>query len=243
MQAKRFVIRQQVRRYLALLTFSLVVLGCGGGTTGTSPSDTFKLVGGTENAQQNALPRTEMSVVSGTSDQILVESETDTNGAFAMELPAGEDSLIVDIQGVRSSPLERELLGPSIVSTILRQDQTGSLSFPQTFEAQIDTSNLCEALTSDGNTLYILSDRQGEFAESCTVRLRVRSKGSTDLILKATLQSSCTDARQPVLANPDDTISIDLSPIINSGCEEAEIVVSSDEQSLSDAVFPIIKVP
>ncbi len=243
MQAKRITTTQKRQLCLALLALTLTALdGCGGGTTGTSSGDTFKLVGVAEDAQRATLPRTEMSVASGATNQILVNSETDERGTFSMQLPGEEESLVAEVGGVRSTPLSRKLLGPSIVSTTLRQDSVGALTFEETFEAQVDGGALCPSLRLDGTTLYMLSDQLGDSSQSCPVQLLIRSQGIPDARLEATLRSRCAETNQSTLANPNDTVSLDLTPLIRSGCQEAEIRISTTSGlSMVSAVFPILR--
>lgn len=228
---------------VALVASVLGGSGCGGGTTGTSPSETFKLVGITEGPQQSPLPDTSMSVLSGADDQLLIESQTDRNGDFAMELPSDEQSLIVDVQGVKSAPLERRLLGEGIVSTKLRQDGGGALSFAETFEVQIDKDALCPALIAQGDQISQHTEWNSAIDQSCPVRFLVRSRDLPISTVQVSLQSECDVSIQSRSAEPDGTLAIDVAELLNSGCERAEIIVSARGSSLLSAVFSLSLIP
>lgn len=212
---------------------------CGGGTTGTSPTDSFKLIGITENAQSNPLAETSMSVVSASNNNVLVDSQTDSNGNFSMELPADEPSLVVDVVGSRSTPLVRELLGSSIVSTKLVRDSSGFLSFSETFEAQIDRAQLCQALSADGNQLI---SNGLAVPSTCPVTFNVRSSYGNPSSIQATLRSDCEEsviARSN--ANNGGALSIDVAQVLAAGCGGIEITVSQSGSALQGAVFLVLK--
>lgn len=232
------------RACVALLAICILALvGCGGGTTGTSSGDTFKLVGITESSQRAPLPDTSMSVLSGANDQVLVESQTDRSGDFEMDLPSDEESLIVDVQGTKSAPLKRQLRGEGVVSTKLRQDSAGALSFAETFEVQIDTASLCPALIAEGNQLYQRAEWSQGPKQSCSVRFMVRSKDLPTASLEVTGKSNCDVTIQSSSAEPDGTLSVDVADLLNSGCRSAELVVSANGSALLSATFPLSLMP
>ena len=227
----------------ALVALILASSGCGGGTTGTSPGESFKFIGVTENAERAPLPDTEMSVLSGADDQVLVESQTDRSGDFAMDLPSDEESLVVDVQGTKSAPLQRQLIGESIVSTKLRQDEAGSLSFTDTLEVQVDSGSLCPALAVEGNQIYQRSEQSGGEEQSCFVRFFIRTKDLPVSTVQASVRTDCSVSIEPVRVAPDETISVDVASLLNSGCKNSEIVVSANGSSLQDAVFSLVTRP
>lgn len=231
--------RSHLVRGLATAIVCCALAACGGGTTGTSPTDSFKLIGITENSENNALPTTSMLVVSGTNDTVLVDSQTDSSGNFSMELPGDESSLIVDVQGTRSTPLTRSLLGSSIVSTKLSQDSAGALSFDETFEVQIDSSRLCEALEADRNQI---SWAGPAIPESCPVTFNVRTTGGDSSSIQATLRANCEVSIASTNADSTGTVSIDIAPALAARCGTIEITVSWVDSSLQGAVFPVFGV-
>lgn len=225
--------------WLVAAAVPLALAACGGGTTGTSPTDSFKLVGVTENSERNPIPATSMSVISGTDDSVMIDSQTDSNGNFSMELPGDESSLIVDVQGTRSTPLVRNLLGSSIVSTKLSQDSAGALTFGETFEVQIDSSRLCQALEVEGNQI---SWTGPGIPESCPVTFNVRTTGGDSSSIQATLRANCEVSIASTNADSTGTVSIDIAPALAARCGTIEITVSQVGSSLQGAVFPVFGV-
>lgn len=227
----------------ALVALLLISAGCGGGTTGTSSGETFKFVGVTENAQRAPLADIEMSVLSGVTDQVLVESLTDQNGDFAMDLPSDERTVLVDVQGSKSTPLKRQLIGESVVSTKLRQDEVGALTFIETFEAQVDVASLCSALEVEGDRIYRRSEQDGPTGESCLIRFLVRSKDLPLATVRATVRTECPVSVEPARVAADETISLNVASLLNAGCDRSEIIVSASGSSLPSAVFSVVTRP
>jgi hypothetical protein len=226
-------------RIAALVGFLLVSGGCGGGTTGTSPGESFKLLGVTESSNQAPLADTSMSVISGSDEEVLLESQTDSNGDFSMELPEREESLVVDVQGTKSALLERQLRGTSIVSTKLRQERSGALSFGETFEVQVDPTNLCPLLIVEGNHLYQQADVDQVTGPSCLVTLVIRTKEAAAANVEADVRSECDVNILPSSTASSSAIVVDVAPLLTSGCSKGEIVVSMRGSRLRAAVFPI----
>lgn len=219
-----------------LIIPALILAGCGGGTTGTSSTGGFQLVGVTEDAKRAPIASTEMNVVSGSSDVVLLESQTDSSGRFSMELPSDESSLVVDIQGTRSTPLVRALTGQSIVSTKLAEDSAGSVSFNDTFEAQVDTSRLCQALETENNQIFQNAE---PLPSECFVTLSVRAHGAPLSELRARVGSQCDVQIAAAQADGSGSITLDLAPVLSSQCGSIEIVVSRDNSTLQSATFPV----
>jgi hypothetical protein len=239
MQARGLTSIHHWRSSVAVLAGVLLIAnGCGGGTTGTSPGESFKLVGVTESSNQAPLPDTSMSVLSASDEELLLESQTDRNGDFSMELPSEEESLVVDVQGTKSAPLKRQLRGTSIVSTKLRQDQTGALSFRETFEVQIESESLCPLLIADGNTLYQRAAFDRETGGSCLVTFLVRTKDLGLENVQTEVRSQCEVTIQAGTAQSDSVV-VDVAPLLATGCSRGEILVSMKGSSLQSAVFPI----
>lgn len=225
--------------WLAALGLSVIVGGCGGGTTGTSSGDTFKLLGVTESSEQSPLTDTAMSVLSATNNEVLVESQTDQNGDFAMDLPSDEESVVVDVSGTRSAPLKRQLNGTGIVSTKLRQDNQGSIAFAETFEAQVDTARLCSVLEVQGTQLFQRADFVHSAGTRCLVPLRVRSQGISASTVQSSIRANCEVTIQSSGAQQGDTLDVDVAGFLNTGCSRVDIVLTAMGSSLSSAVFSI----
>lgn len=219
-----------------LIIAALVLGGCGGGTTGTSSTGGFQLVGVTEDVKRAPIPSTSMNVLSGSSNEVLLASQTDSTGRFSMELPSDESSLIVDIQGTRSAPLVRTLPGQTIVSTKLAQDSSGAVSFSETFEVQIDTSRLCPALETENNQLFQNTE---PIPSECPVTLLVKTNGAPMSELRGLVRSQCDVRIAEASASNSGVITLDLAPVLSSQCGSIEIVVSRVSSSLQSAVFPV----
>lgn len=225
---------------LSVMALWLLGIGCGGGTSGTSPipRESFRLVGVTEDAQRAPLREASMSVISGSNDDLLLDSETDARGSFAMELPGDEPSLVFEVGGTRSTPLKRQLLGPSIVSTKLTQNSSGGLSFEDTFEAQVDPSSLCSSLETQANEIIQNAE---PIPSTCPVILRIRSEKIPTATIQATLSADCLAS--PISASPNTSgaIVIDLAAVLGNGCSNTEIAVSATNTELPEATFPVLE--
>jgi hypothetical protein len=193
-------------------------------------------VGITEDAKRAPIASTSMSVLSETGDNLLLESQTDQNGDFTMELPNEEAGIIVDVQGTRSAPLIRKMQGASVVSTKLSQDAAGTLAFADTFEVQIDSSRLCRSLETENN--QIIQATETVDAE-CSVTLVVRSNEADYASIEATVRSACADRTIKSSATNDGDITINLAPVLTARCDRIEIVVSRVGSQLRGAVFPV----
>jgi len=221
---------------VACIVFPLLLPGCGGGTTGTSPTGGFQLVGITEDAKRAPIASTSMSVLSGTGDNLILESQTDQNGDFTMELPNEEAGIIVDVQGTRSTPLMRKLQGTSVVSTKLSQNASGALAFADTFEVQVDPSRLCRSLETENNQIV----QTTEIVDTeCPVTLVVRSSDANYASIEASVRSGCADRTVSSRASSAGDITINLAPVLTSRCDRIEIVVSRVDAPLREAVFPV----
>jgi hypothetical protein len=232
---------QITRRHAPLLcrlffVVALVLAGCGGGTTGTSSTGGFQLVGVTEDAKRAPIPLTSMNVLSGSSNEVLLASQTDSTGRFSMELPGDETSLIVDIQGTRSATLVRTLPGQSIVSTKLAQASSGAVSFSETFEVQIDTNQLCPALETENNQLFQNAE---PLPSECPVTLLVKTNGTPISALRGLVRSGCNVRIAESKVGNSGVITLDLAPVLSSQCGSIEIIVSRVNSPLQSAVFPV----
>jgi hypothetical protein len=230
------------RFFILLAALSIGSFGCGGGTTGTSSVDTFKLLGVTESAQGAPLSETSMSVLSAQDESLLVESQTDISGAFSMDLPQEEEAVIVDVNGVKSSPLKRMLSGESVVSTKLAQKRSGQLLFAESFEVQIRGAERCQAVEILNNQILINpSSVEGSDRNSCIVEFAVRATGLQMESLMGELRTDCQVETVAVAADPQGVLSIDLTEFISSGCSNGEISIAPRNSSLSSAIFKISK--
>jgi hypothetical protein len=223
-----------------VLLLSALITGCGGGTTGTSSTDEFKFAGVAKSASGQPLSSTAMTVRSAGDDAELLQSATDSSGQFAMDLPASESSVVVAVGEARSAPLVRSFNGASVLSTEMVSTSAGDLEFQGTFEVQIDSANLCSALTAFGNQLYQQAPLS---AGECVAAFSISSGESSAKNFSAAISGDCqaSNVGNP-LTDPQKgaQILIDLAPYLQAGCSRFEVVIShraSTERAASFAVY------
>lgn len=209
-----------------------------GGTTGTSPTGSFQLVGLARSATGDPIHDTDMTVRSTKGDTALAAARTDTQGRFAMILPPTTASLTVTVGEKISAPLPRFLPGSSILSTELVENEAGFLADRHTFEVQVAESLLCPALRLDGNTLY----RQEELSSgtTCLVPFTVASSTLSASRFKATISNGC-GSTPPITVQPDGsgTLAVDVGPFIRADCDSFSVVVSHDDANQPGAGFTV----
>jgi hypothetical protein len=124
---------------------------CGGGTTGTSSTDSLKFSGYAETANGQRASDLSMSVQSAATDQTLVDSGTDRRGDFSMALPSDESGFLVIVDGVGEATIVRNQSGAGTMTSKLAATSNGALMVKDLFETQIDPISLCSGLTADGD--------------------------------------------------------------------------------------------
>ncbi len=232
--------REMIRRILLVMSaISLVVSGCGGGTTGTSSTGELKLLGTGQTASGSPLTDAPMTVYSAQTDDELLASETDERGSFEMSLPATEQTLVVEVAGKKTSPLVRSYSGSSVLSTALLQESSGNIRFSTVVEARIDTTSLCSSLKADNNSLIIVKQVEGD---SCEISLDTSSQGNDDLLISGQVRSECggqeliTDSNS-ALSDGSIQLTIDLSD--TAMCLPKEVVISTDSDDVPPISIPI----
>lgn len=223
-----------------LIVGSLVAsAGCGGGTTGTSPTGAFQLVGVARSTAGTPLSDTDMTVSSANDSAPIGAARTDEQGRFGMALPATTTSLTVTINKKSSSLVPRSLSGSAILSTELVETSTDSVILRQPFEVQVNESTLCSALRLDGNILY----RHGEVPpdDSCIVPFTLASSTLSPSRFRATISDGCGVTRQTtVRADGAGALAINVAPFVIRGCESFSIVVSHDDADQPGARFSVV---
>jgi hypothetical protein len=139
------------RCFISLLIGFL--LGCGGGTTGTSSTGELKLIGEAIGANNRPAANKDMIVYSGGDlSQELGTSATDANGRFEMVLPGSESAVSVAVEGGSRLNIRRKFSGSSIVSALL---------VDETYRGQSGIDNISCALPKiEGGARY--------FSDSCS---------------------------------------------------------------------------
>ena len=213
-----------------LISLTIGIVGCGGGTTGTSSTDELRVKGYAEAASGERLGDVPMVVRSGVGDQELLASQTDQKGDFDMSLPGEEDSIVIEVGGKDSPEVRRNFSGSSVMSTVLAVDTAGAPSASETFEVQIDAASLCDSLISKGNTLYIIQEPVGQ---SCSISLATYSDQESLTPLRGEFIARCDGQPQTFatsLANQAGEIRLDVPWSRVTGCESIEIVVFPSAQ-------------
>ena len=221
-------------------SFLVIAAGCGGGTTGTSPTGSFELVGLVRSSTGAPVGDTEMIVQSSGDSEEIVTARTDSEGLFSMELSPTVASLTATVGDKTSSEIVRTLPGSSILSTELVESNSGLFVDRHSFEVQVNESALCSALRLDGNTLY----RQEELSSSssCIIPFVFASKTLSTAGFRATIVDGCGVAdKNQITVRPDKngSLSLDVSSLFASGCSAFSIVVTHDDTIQPGAQFSV----
>ena len=229
------------RETLALVCSALILLGtgCGGGTTGTSPTDTLKFSGFAEAADGTRAPQLTMTVRSATTDELLADSGTDQNGDFLMVLPSSEESLEVDVSGFNSTTVARMQRGGGTLTAKLAVAPEGFMRAEQVSEAQIESSSLCSSLTISGSGLVITGPLP---QEPCGVTVLVASQQLNLTTFSGTLRANCKGSPtvlQTAAVDAVGRVEFDLTPAFGTECSDLKIEVSSSQATGLQHVFVI----
>jgi len=219
---------------LTLITFTIA--SCGGGTTGTSSTDSVKFAGYAEQTNGDRSPFLSMTVSSGTSGEDLRNSGTNADGDFDMVLPASESSLVIDVVGVGTTTMRRLQQGPGTLSTKLAATGEGIQSELQ-FEAQVSQQNLCSSLVASGDELTVVAD---EDQVPCPATITIASKELTLGNFEGAVVARCAGANSTLTtawANDGGNVTLDLSAALTAGCSEIQIVVSHPQAPGLESVF------
>jgi hypothetical protein len=205
----------------------VTIIGCGGGTTGTSPTNELKFSGLVQQSNGTPAPSLLMTVRSGLTNDNLLYSGTNEQGEFAMDLPADEESLVIDVQGVGSTTVTRAQRGAGIITAKLQVMPEGGLSTSQLSEAQIDEAVLCSSLAVSGNMLNIVGD-VGQ--EPCLVVISIASQKLGVAEFEGVLSAVCDNTRVDLEAarasqQGQGQIALDLNRAFSRGCEEVKLSV------------------
>ncbi len=234
----------------ALSAMASISIGCGGGTTGTSPIDGFHMVGTARSTIGSPLPNIEMAVRSGSDSAPVVVARTDQQGAFLMRIPSTVSTLSVSLGNQQTPPFTRTLIGSSILSTELQATPSGAVALVNSYEVQVDAAQLCAELRLQGNEL--IRDRELTPNASCIVPFLLNStQGSVASLpsarYRATITSPaserCTAATlgsQPARPDTDGKLRVDIAPVINAGCRSFSVVVSHDDTRQPGASFGVL---
>ena len=221
----RTTIAQHGAKLFALATIALGLVSCGGGTTGTSSTDSVKFAGYAEQANGGRAPFLSMTVSSGTSGEDLKDSGTNAQG-----------DLVVDVVGLGSTTLRRQQEGPGTLSAKLSATDEGLQSGLQ-FEAQLSEQNLCPNLAVSGDELIVIGD-DGQVP--CLATIAIASQELTLRDFEGSVVARCAGALNtgtPVRSSSDGKLTVDLSAALNGGCDEIRIVISHPQAPGLESIF------
>lgn len=225
-------------KFFALATIALGLISCGGGTTGTSSTDAVKFAGYAEQANGGRAPFLSMTVSSGTSGENLKDSGTNAQGDFAMVLPSTESSLVVDVAGVGSTTLQRQQKGPGTLSAKLSATGEGLQSGLQ-FEAQLSEQNLCSNLSVSGDELIVIGD---DSQAPCPATISIASPELPLRDFQGSVVARCAGALDtgiPATSSSDGKLTVDLSAVLNGGCDDIRIVISHPQAPGLESIFTV----
>jgi hypothetical protein len=156
-----------------------------------------------------------------------------------MDLPTGENLLIVDVAGQGVTTIARQQRGAGIITTKLVTTGSGDLSTTGLFEVQIDESSLCSALLPNGNQLVVRGEISGP---DCPVTLEVAAQSAPLSSFNGSVVATCNGLDQVLqsqVADRTGTITVDLKDAIAGDCKGIRISVSNGETPELASVFVV----
>ena len=239
------LLRGIAHRALAHLTTGACVLtftalsSCGGGTTGTSSSDSLRFSGFAQDADGTRAARLSMSVVSTATNENLVDSGTNDSGDFSMELPAEEQAFLVDVDGVGTTTISRQQRGVGTLASKLSVTSGGTLVAEDVFEVQPIGSTLCESLSLSGSAIVVSGDVG---SAPCKVAFGVASRSLPLNSFRGDLVASCAGSGETISsaeASPQGIITLDLNEAFARGCSDITVSITSSQAPGLRSEFPV----
>lgn len=230
----------------ALSLITAAILGCGGGTTGTSSTGELKLIGEARGPNDRPAAYRNMIVYSGgdLSQEELAVSATDSNGRFDMSLPGSESSVSVAVEGGARLNIRRKFSGSSVVSTLLvdttdinksainrdicvdgsdgcaySSDQNKLFFLRYSYEVYIDPNDICARLGTENNSVLV---REVLADTPCEVVIAAYSEQIPSSRFIAKLLGKCNGNERTLLevaASSDGEMRVDLSQLVRERCE------------------------
>ena len=224
-----------------VMTLALgIFIGCGGGTTGTSSSDSVQFSGFAEGADGVRAARLSMTVTSAATSENLVDSGTDDAGDFSMELPADEEAFVVDVEGVGSTRIARQQRGVGTMTSKLVVTSAGALVAEDVFEAQPLATALCASLTVSGSTIVV----SGDVGEApCKAAFGVASQSVPLTSFRGDLIGSCAGSIETISsagASAQGVITLDLNDAFARGCSNIKVSITSPRAPGLRSEFPVL---
>ena len=238
----RDVVSQALFRMRAgIVALSLGILAaCGGGTTGTSSSDSLRFSGYAEGADGVRAGRLSMSVASAATSESLVDSGTNDAGDFSMELPAEEEAFVVDVEGVGATQIARQQRGAGTMASKLSVTSTGALMAENVFEVQALGSVLCASLTLNGSALVVVGDVG---SAPCKVAFSVASKSLPLTSFRGEVVALCAGSMMTIssaAASSQGVITLDLNEAFTRSCSNITVFIASSRAPGLQSEFPVL---
>jgi hypothetical protein len=218
-----------IHRIFISSILSLVLVSCGGGTTGTSPT-VVKLSGTAQDQNGAGISNTSMTVSSAPSGEVLIASSTDSAGRFEMTLPSSETELDISVEGATPLIVERSISDSSAAFTSLKVDRASQSSLASQVEARIVGSS-CRGITF--TPLSVDATGVQGTPKGCEVDLEVATgqvNAAPSVVVTSGRCGSGTKRRDLTLANTSghQALSIDIAPALSSTCEDLLIEVRAN---------------
>lgn len=225
---------------LSYLLVSLLLSGCGGGTTGTSSlgeSSAGKLliVGSTQNEAGVPLANTDMAVRSGESEEVLAETKTQAAGDFSVEISGDVPSLVLEMGNLTTPTFERTFTGSGAITTAIAIQPSGTPEFLATLE--VKPSSSCPEITVEGNDFY---RKSLPVSSPCPIALRIATSPLSPSQFGAYLAGDCRESTTSTVevlselsVSPGGLVTLDLAPYLNRGgrpaCRDLSLTLFATE--------------
>lgn len=214
-------------------------VGCGGGTTGTSPTESLKFSGVAVQSNQRIAPALSMSVRSSRTDEVLVTSGTNKQGLFSMTLPADEESFVITVDRVGSAVVSRNTRGEAVATARLAVTRDDTLAAERLSEAQVDKTTLCSSLVVSSDRLI----QQSEVSDTpCQVTIKVTAPEVAIESLRGSVTGVC-DGQQIELAqsslSPMGEVTFDLQQAFARGCSALRISIQDPQNPDLSQIFRV----
>lgn len=216
-----------------------IFIGCGGGTTGTSSSDSLQFSGYAEGADGLRAARLSMSITSAATSENLVDSGTNDSGDFSMEIPADEAAFVVDVEGVGTTQIARQQRGAGTMASKLAVTSAGALVAEDVFEVQALASVLCASLSFNGGSIVVSGDVGNA---PCKVAFGVASTSLPLSSFRGDLIASCAGSNTTVrsaAASAQGVITLDLNYAFTRGCSDIKVSITSSRAPGLRSEFPV----
>jgi hypothetical protein len=208
---------------------AVVLISCGGGTTGTSPT-VVKFLGAAQDASGAGVSNTSMTVSSSPSGEVLVAASTDGGGRFEMTLPASEVSVDVAVEGATPLTVQRSIGESSAVFAAVTINSTKQSSLASQVEARIVGSS-CDGLSV--TPLSVDAKAVATTQANCDVQIEVSTSAINSASSEVVVSGQCRPQGKrsefvTVESSGRETVTVDIASALRSSCDALAIEVRSN---------------